>query len=131
MRGSKDLIITENAVMRREIELLRDQLTDLKKEKIELKEQLKYTQEALIAKESPEAYNDQKYAEDMANTEPPSDKQIEQKRLQARRAEIASNYINEMENPLFKDAEDMISMLTHATGVPLAETQSLHGNDES
>lgn len=130
--GSKtDLLHAENAAMTREIEMLREQLTERKEEMRELKQQLMATQEALIAKESPEAYRDQKDAEVKANAPVLTDEEREAQRRQHERSELASRYIQELEEPLFKDADDMIQHLTRATGVPLGEPQSLHGNDES
>ena len=129
--SKKEMVIAENAALTREVELLREHLDERKIELGELKQQLKYTQDALIAKESPEAYRDQKYIEEQVEQVELTEDQIELQKKQARRAEIASQYINEMESPLFKGADDMIQMLTRATSVPLAETQSLHGNDES
>lgn len=127
----KETVIAENAALTREVELLREQLGERKLELIEAKRQLQHTQEALIAKESPEAYRDQKYYAEQQRIEAPTTQQLENQKQQARRADIAGRYITEMESPLFKDADDMIQMLTRATSVPLAETHSLHGNEES
>jgi hypothetical protein len=129
--NNNDKLVAANGAMGREIELLRERITDLTDERKELKDQLKHTQEALIAKESPEAYRDQKYAEEQALNEGPSETELAQKRKHAQQTDIASRYLSEVEKPLFEDAADMIQMLTRATGVPLSETQSLHGNDES
>lgn len=127
----KELLIAENAVQKREIEMLREQLDELKQDRLELKGQLKSTQEALIAKESPEAYRDQKYEADLAAQEEPTDEEREAIIKQRQRAEIASRYLTEMESDLFKSPDDMIQILTRGTGTPLSETASLHGNDES
>jgi hypothetical protein len=127
----KELLIAENAVQKREIELLREQIGELKQDRLELKGQLQSTQEALIAKESPEAYRDQKYEADLAAAEEPTEAEQEASRLQRKRAEIAGRYLVEMESDLFKSPDDMIQILTRGTGAPLSETASLHGNDES
>jgi hypothetical protein len=129
--SKRDLIVAENAAAQREIELLREQITDLRTDRTELKQQLMATQEALIAKESPEAYRDQKYAEDQANQEEVPNTQNEALRLQAKRADITQQWMSEVESPLFKDADDMIQMLIPALGVPMGESPSLHNNDES
>jgi hypothetical protein len=126
-----DRLVAENGAMKREIELLEERIADLKDERVELKAQLKHTQEALIAKESPEAYRDQKYAEDQASREAPSEGELAQKRKHEQQSGIRSQWLSEMEKPLFEDADDMIQLLTRAVGTPLGETQSLHGNDES
>ena len=130
----RDRLVAENAAMEREINLLREIIVDLKAEKIDLKDRLQNTQEALIAKESPEAYRDQKYAEEQAMliaANPTSDAQREAARLQGLRADTVLQYLQEQEGDLFQDADDMIALLTPATGVPLDDTKSLHNNDES
>lgn len=129
--GDRDKLIAANARMETTIALLKDQIVDLKLEKKELRVQLQHTQEALIAKEAPEAYRDRKYAEEQAAIPPLSAEQKEQQRVLAKRAEVASQYVRDLEGPLFTDADDMISTLMGAVGVPLSESSSLHGNDES
>lgn len=128
----RDRLVAENAAMEREITLLREIITDLKEERTELKGQLHHTQEALIAKESPEAYRDKKYAEDQAemNVEL-TDAQKKHAHEQRVRSDAASSWLQNMEDNLFKDADDMIQQLTRATGVPMGQTTSLHGNEES
>lgn len=130
----RDMILAENAALKREVELLREMLSENKEERAELKTQLHHTQEALIAKESPEAYRDKKYAEeqaDIAANVTPSDEQREAARIQQLRANTASKFLQETEGSLFKDADDMIDLLMPSLGVPMSEDHSLHGNDES
>ncbi len=130
----KEMIAAENVALTREVELLREMIAEHKADKLELKQQLHYTQEALIAKESPEAYHDKKYAEEQAEFADPDaalDSQRELMRQQGVRASAASRYLHATESPLFKDPEDMIQMLTRATGVPMGQGGSLHGNPES
>ncbi len=128
MAWGKERLIAENAAMTRELELLRDRIQELQHEKSTLATQLMHTQQALIAKESPEAYRDQQYDKEQEGV---TSEQQEQTRQQMQRGAIATQYLNEMESSLFKSPEDMIQMLTRSTGVPLSETTSLHGNDES
>lgn len=127
----KEALIAEHAALKREVEILREQVVELKEEKQALYRRLTAAHEALVAKESPEAYRDQKVAEELANMPEPSTEELERANLQRRRAEIAQAYINEIEGDFFKDADDMIQQLTRAVGVPLGETASLHGNGES
>ncbi len=128
----RDMIVAENAALKREVDLLREMLAENKEERKELKDQLYHTQEALIAKESPEAYRDKKYAEEQAelNAEP-TDEQKENIRRQGVRTDAAAQFLQSMEGSLFKDADDMVEILTRATGVPMGQEDSLHGNDES
>lgn len=128
----KDMIVAENGALKREVELLREMLAENKEERADLKTQLHHTQEALIAKESPEAYRDKKYAEEQALLDPePSDAQRENARLQQLRTDTATRYLQDTEGALFKDPDDMIQQLTRATGVPMGQSVSLHGNEES
>lgn len=130
--GKQEKLIAENAALKKEVELLTKYLEERKEEILDLRKQLKYTQEALIAKESPEAYKIQKYEEEMANNQNSLTKEeIKQRKKLIETTKIAGDYINEIENPLFKDPDDMIQGLTRIVGVPLSEDYSLHGNDES
>ena len=128
----KEMIAAENVALTREVELLREMLAEYKEEKADLKKQLYHTQEALISKEAPEAYRDKKYAEEQAELAvEPSEAQIENARHQRLRTDTATSYLQEMERDLFKDADDMISKLMPALSVPMGQSVSLHGNDES
>lgn len=129
----KELLAAENVALHREVELLRELIAEHKADKIELQKQLRHTQDALVAKEAPEAYRDRMDAEIQAelNSVQPSDAQLENARKQRVRSDTASRYLQDTEGSLFKDADDMIQMLTRATGVPLGQEGSLHGNDES
>ena len=130
----KEMIAAENVALTREVELLREMIAEHKADKLDLKRQLRHTQDALIAKESPEAYRDKMYAEEQAEYADPEstlDSQRELMRQQGVRANAASRYLQETESPLFKSPEDMIQQLTRGTGVPMAQGGSLHGNEES
>ena len=129
--GKNEVLIAENGALKREVELLREQLTERREDLAELSRRLINTQEALIAKEAPEAYRDQKDMEaaEARDAASPEEKDFRQK--QAQRADIAAQYMNEMEKPLFKDAADMQQLLTRAVGAPTSGDQSLHGNEES
>jgi len=135
MAWGKEAVTAELAVEKRENELLRERISELKEEIKELKHSLRYTQEALVAKESPEAYRDRKYEQDLAeaelNQKELTSEQIDQRKERAARADIAARYLHEMEKPLFTSAEDMIQQLTRSVGLPMVKTESLHGNSES
>jgi len=125
--GDKEAILAQNAGMVREIELLREMLEDKKSDIEELRTQLKRTQEALVAKEAPEAYRDQREATEKADREP-TPEEAESLDKMRREAENLKGYIDGLEGPLFVDAEDMIDMLTPKT---TPESKSLHGDSES
>ena len=92
----KDMIIAENAAMKVKVEMLAERVEELKEEKLALTEQLRHTQDALVAKEAPEAYRDKKYMEEqaliMAQADP-SEEQTEAVRIQELKAATTSNYL--------------------------------------
>ncbi len=133
-RDKRDLIVAENAAMVRELEMLRERVIELKDEKAELTTQLTHTQEALIAKESPEAYRDQKYMEEQASLAESAGTPEEQKeaiRIQELKAQTTADYMRSMEDDLFMDATDMIELFSKSFETPGMTPHSLHGNDES
>jgi len=126
--SSRDLIVGENLAMKKEIEMLREFMESQKQEISDLKEALTKTQEALIAKESPMAYMDQKSAEEAAI--PLTPEQIASQEKFEREQALLEQYAEEVERPhLFLDAEDMQEKLLGATFDPGDE--SLHGDNES
>lgn len=128
----RDMLVAENAALLREVDLLREMLAENKEDRADLKSQLRYTQEALIAKESPEAYRDKQDAEAAAELDSgPNAAEAENIRRQGVRTDAATSWLQNMEENLFKDADDMIQQLTRATGVPMGQSESLHGNEES
>ncbi len=123
------LLAAQGAAQEVEIRMLREQLTEKREEIKDLKASLARTQEALIAKEAPEAYLDHVAIREQVRDEnltPEQQSAIETNRAEARAAEL---YISEMEGPLFRGADDMISLLQRPQGPPVPE--SLHGDGES
>jgi len=125
------VLLAENGGLLREVELLREQLGEKKEEIGAMREQLRWTQDALIAKEAPEAYRDRQDVEAQALLPAPAAEVSAESEKRNQEAEIKRRYLNAMEEPLFNDADDMCAKLMGAVGVPLSESQSLHGNDES
>lgn len=125
------VLLSEKAALLVEVEMLRERLAEKKEDIAALRAQLQHTQDALIAKEAPEAYRDRKDLEAGDDREM-TEEEREHRRKQLEKVEIVSQYINEMENPqMFKDGDDMIQMLTRAVGTPVFDSPSLHGNEES
>lgn len=120
-----------NAGLQKEVEMLLLLVAEKKEEIVALRDQLRWTQDALIAREAPEVYQDRREAEAIADQPEPSEEDKARALVQKKEAEILSGYINGLEKPLFKDADDMCSMLMGVTGVPIADSHSLHNNDES
>ena len=119
--GDKKLEI-ENAVLKREIELLKEQLAAKDQQIILQQSSLDKAYDALTAKEAPEAYRDRKIAE------PPRELTPEERRMRML-AEANRQLLTETESDLFKDADDMIATLQRVLGGPTLK--SLHGDDES
>ena len=129
--SKRDLIVAENAGLTTEVKMLREINVAQKEDIISLRDQLKHTQEALVAKEAPEAYRDRKDLEELQNLPPLTDEEKEQRRISKIRADTIANYAIEMEAPTFRDADDMIEQLTRGTGLDMSEKHSVHENDES
>lgn len=119
-------LAAEVAGLQREVSLLREFLASKDKEAEDLRASIRVLQDALIAKESPVAYRDMKVAEDRA-LEQPIDPAIAQKNRDM--VEATRLITREIEEPLFTDADDMISALSRVAGGP--KFNSLHGNSES
>jgi len=95
------------------------------KERIRVLEgQVERLQDALVAKVSPEAYQDQ-----MAAKEAPSSKEMEEEQhRRVRQGEVNRELLTLQEGDLFKDADEMIDILTRGQGAPEFASQ---GHDES
>jgi len=122
MTVSKHDLLVENAVLKRELELLNNQLVAKDGQIVQLQGSLDRAYEALTAKEAPEAYRDRKAAE-------PTRELTEDERRIRLLGEANRQLLIETESDLFKSADDMISMLQRTLGGPTLK--SLHGDDES
>ena len=121
-RGKEEqALLVENAELKGELKAMHSQVEFLQ-------EQLRKTQDALIAKEAPEAYQDQKAAEIAARPVPPE--QLAQRDKMKQQMALDKRWLEELEQPLFKDADDMQSMLLGILNKP-AESRSVHDNSES
>lgn len=129
--GSKDMAI-ENArhvaVLEAKLEMREERIAELQTEVSELKAMVIRTQDALVAKESPDAWREGKVAEYEANHQP-TEEEKEEIRKQRLRAETNALYLENMEQPLFKGAQEMIDILSPIRETP--RTSSLHENGES
>ncbi len=92
-----------------------------------LREQVSKLQEALFAKESPVAYQHMKMDEAAANFD--DGLTPEQRERRNKVAEVTKKWVQQLEAPLFEDADDMVSALSKQIGAP--EPSSLHDNSES
>ena len=129
--GSKDMAIENARIVAKleaQVETLELRLADRSEENKDLRNMLSRAQDALIAKEAPEAYRDHKIAEYEANHEL-TEEEVELAAKQKRRAETNSKYLEQLEQPLFKTPDEMIEILTRPQEVPSGG--SLHENNES
>ena len=118
----KNELVIENAVLKRELELLRQQLASKDQQIVVLHESLDRSYEALTAKEAPEAYRDRQIAQ------PPRELTSEERRMRAL-GEANRQLLIETESDLFKSADDMVSQLQRVIGGPTLK--SLHNDEES
>lgn len=118
---NKEDLRVENAELRGENKALHSQIAFLT-------EHLRKTQDALVAKEAPEAYRDQRDAE--AAAVPISPEELEKREKMRKQMELDRKYLEHLEGPLFYDADDMQATLLGVLHKP-AESRSIHGDSES
>ncbi|MHA2063811.1 MAG: hypothetical protein ACXABY_05430 [Candidatus Thorarchaeota archaeon] len=106
---------------------LKAKLELLEKENARLWEQNGKLQEALIAKESPQAYAMIKHDEACATGNTDQQEAAYHKFMEEQ--SMVSRLAAMHEGPTFRDADELVAGLSRVIGVPKFE--SLHGNDES
>jgi len=115
-------------VYKDQIGLLREQIRILQVEKTELQKQLFNLQDGLLNIRAPEAYRD------LIADRNPEIMNITPEELQRNKQidKIHREYVANIEQPLFKSADELISILSPALSAKgIAATQSLHENTES
>ena len=126
--GAKADLERELAFCRGRIQALEEQLVTTQSEKAGLFEQINKLQDSLISVRAPDAYRDQQLERE-GPLPGPSAEMIERNKITAK---FTTDYLNNIEGPLFRSPEDIDDLITtgiirdHST-VP----ESLHGNDES
>lgn len=112
-----ELIRIENEGLKRAYE-------EIVKERDYLRDRIRVLEEALIATKSPQAYTQMVHDRvELANPNPGSHSRISQEQ------EIYQKYISQIEQPLFKDVQDMEDALQTVLNVP--QSESVHENTES
>lgn len=117
--------LEEVAKLKGRIEFLEHQKEALEAHNENLLNMIEKLQDALIAKESPAAF-DQMQADKAVERNPLTEE--EKKRLHIEH-ETYNWMAAQEEKPLFDGADDMVDRLRTILGTP--EPESLHGNDES
>ena len=126
--GAKADLERELAFCKGRIQALEEQLVTTQSEKAGLFEQINKLQDSLISVRAPDAYRDQQLERE-GPLPGPSAEMIERNKITAK---FTTDYLNNIEGPLFRSPEDIDDLITtgiirdHST-VP----ESLHGNDES
>jgi len=110
---AKAVLVIELAVLKKELEIVRTQLEAQAVERERLISMVEGLQRALVAKESPRAYHDQRMAELVENP------QEEEERLRRQAvSDGVKDYIKYQEDPLWEDADQMVSSLVGVIGAP-------------
>lgn len=92
-----------------QIEVLQSTLNREREDKIRLQDQVDRLQEGLMAVRAPQAYQDQRM--DRLGWEDPNAPTPEEIEERGKRKEIVRRYISNIEEPLFKDTQEMVDML--------------------
>lgn len=124
MWGSKNKteLVAEAAALQRENQIQAERIEELKAQIAHLEEQVGSLQRALVAKAAPAAFAD------MVEDETPRERpEWVEKRL--KEAEVYKAIADQEESPLFRDPEDMFSLLRLRVGIPTPG--STHSNEES
>lgn len=108
---------------------LQQQLDKAEEEVEFLRGQVLKLQEALVAKESPDAYAMLKADEAALREEEALTPEDREKREQE--AEMTKAWVTNLEKPLFASADDMVTALAQNIGMPFGDEESIHGNEES
>ncbi len=107
---------------------LYEKFHDEQKEQIDkLQGQVERLQDSLMAASHPEAYRqvkDDQYMDSLP--EEPREGEEEQRE----RMRIQKEFIDNLEGPTFRDADDVMEMLTRSVGTQVA-TEPIHPNEES
>ncbi|MHA2265887.1 MAG: hypothetical protein ACXAEN_26135 [Candidatus Thorarchaeota archaeon] len=104
---------------------LEAEVEHLKRENEKLWKSNDQLREALMAKESPEAYN--QLQSDRFDIEQPAPNEDDELKAKTQRR-MAEEWDGLIDRPMFEDADEMCAMLLKGAGV---RSESLHGNDES
>lgn len=95
--------------------LLKERIEELKDERNNLRVRLDKAFDALVAKEAPAAYADNKADESEIAKTP---EEIEKEERLRKIAKTNAQLLNEIEQPLFTDVDDMQAILIGKLGVP-------------
>jgi len=101
----------------------------LQEENDRLRAQVDRLQEALVAATAPKAYDSMQ--RDKANqlelTPTPAQEKAQQERTEEQR--FLKDYLENMEKPVFEDADDLVSSLGKLIGI--AQAEPIHSNSEN
>ena len=110
------------------IESLEEQLRNIQTDKAGLTEQITKLQDSLISVRAPEAYRDQQLEREDDGRPPVSSETLERNRITQ---EVTTKYLRGLEEPMFRDGNDLDDLLKTGIIHDIEPPASLHGNDES
>lgn len=117
-------------VYKDQVDALKESLKIEREDKIRLQDQVDRLQEGLMAVRAPEAYRDQRV--DRLGLEDPYGPSAEEVERHKTARDIADRYIRSLEEPMFRNVEEMVEGL-ESTILKSSDTTppSVHGNSES
>ena len=110
------------------VESLEEQLRDARADKAGLSEQITKLQDSLISVRAPEAYRDQQLEREDDGRPPVSAETLERNRITQK---VTTEYLRGLEEPMFRDGNDLDDLLKTGIIRDIEPPASLHGNDES
>ena len=110
------------------VESLEEQLRTVHADKAGLTEQIAKLQDSLISVRAPDAYRDQQLEREGDDRPPISKETLERNKITQR---VTTEYMRSLEEPMFRDANDLDDLLRTGIIRDIKPPDSLHGNDES
>ncbi len=125
--GKKD-IERELIFAQARIEALEEQVRTVQADKAGLTEQVTKLQDSLISVRAPDAYRDQQLEREDDGRPPVSAEILERNKITA---EVTTQYMRALEQPMFRDGNDLDDLLKAGIINDIQPPASLHDNDES
>ena len=110
------------------IEALEEQLKNAQTDRVGLNDQITKLQDSLISIRAPEAYRDQQLEREDDGRPPVSAEILERNRITA---DVTTQYMRALEQPMFRDGNDLDDLLKAGIINDIQPPASLHDNDES
>lgn len=122
-------VMSEKSGFQARLEAMAVTLDEKNKEIGRLIGQVERLQDALVASSAPRAYEDRR--NDQEDNEVPTEKEINAAKRRESAGKINAELLHSMEQPMFKDADDMFAQLLGPAMAEEMMSVSSHGNSES